>query len=85
MDLTFEWTYQAKGKTVNVKLTQEATSMYREASQQHRKLKALLNRPERLSQTVLQYRAKLAQSARRDKTWDIIPPFDLGPKWFTSR
>jgi len=24
----FEWTYKAKGKTVNVKLTQEATSMY---------------------------------------------------------
>ena len=62
----FEWTYKAKGKTVNVKLTQEATSMYRAASQQYRRLKSLLNRLERLSQTVLQYRAKLAQSARRD-------------------
>jgi hypothetical protein len=62
----FEWTYKAKGKTVNVKLTEEATSMYRAASQQYRRLKSLLNRLERLSQTVLQYRAKLAQSARRD-------------------
>ena len=62
----FEWTYKAKGKTVNVKLTQEATSMYRAASQQYRGLKSLLNRLERLSQTVLQYRAKLAQYARRD-------------------
>ncbi len=62
----FEWTYKAKGKTVNVKLTQEATSMYRAASQQYRRLKSLLNRLERLSQTVLQYRAKLPQSVRRD-------------------
>jgi hypothetical protein len=49
------------GKTVNVKLTPEVTSMYRAASQQHRKLKSLLNYVERLSQTVLQYQAKLAQ------------------------
>ena len=56
----FEWTYKVTGKTVNVKLTPEATSIYRAASQQYRKLKSLLNRLERLSQTVLQYRAKLA-------------------------
>ena len=62
----FEWTYKAKGKTVNVKLPPEAISMYRAASQQYRKLKSLLNRLERLSQTVLQYRAKLARSMRRD-------------------
>jgi uncharacterized protein DUF6788 len=62
----FEWTYKAKGKTVNVKLPPEAAPMYRAASQQSRKLKSLLNRLERLSQTVLRYRAKLAQSAHRD-------------------
>ena len=62
----FEWTYKAKGKTVNVKLTPEATPMYRAASQQYRKLKSLLNRLERLSQTVLRHQAKLAQSTRRD-------------------
>ena len=62
----FEWTYKAQGKTVNVKLTPEATSMYQAASQQYRKLKSLLHRLERLSQTVLRHQAKLAQSARRD-------------------
>jgi hypothetical protein len=61
----FEWTYKAKGKTVNVKLTPEAAPLYRAASQQYRKLKSLLNRLERLSQTVLRHQAKLAQSARR--------------------
>lgn len=62
----FEWTYKAKGKTVNVKLTSEATPMFRAASQQYRKLKSVLNRLERLSQTVLRHQAKLAQSTRRD-------------------
>jgi hypothetical protein len=62
----FEWTYKAKGKTVNVKLTPEATPMYRAASQQYRKLKSLLNRLQRLSQTALRHQAKLAQSPRRD-------------------
>ena len=61
----FEWTYKAKGKTVNIKLTQEATSMFRAASQQYRKMKSILNRLERLSQSVLRRKAKLAQSARR--------------------
>jgi Family of unknown function (DUF6788) len=62
----FEWTYKAKGKTVNVKLTPEATPMYRAASQQYRKLKSLLNRLERLSRMILRHRAKLAQSARHN-------------------
>ena len=62
----FEWTYKAKGKTVNVKLTSEATPMFRAASQQYRKLKSVLNRLERLSQTALRHQAKLAQSTRRD-------------------
>ena len=62
----FEWTYKTKGKTVNVKLTPEVTPLFRAASQQYRKLKSLLNRLERLSQTALRHRAKLAQSAARD-------------------
>ena len=62
----FEWTYKAKGKTVNVKLTREVMPLFRDASRQYRKLRSLLNRLETLSQTVLRYQAKLAQSADRD-------------------
>src|SRR6266516_6083512 len=51
----FEWTYKAKGKTVNVKLTPEVMPMFRAASQQYRKLRSLLNRLERLSQNVLRH------------------------------
>jgi hypothetical protein len=62
----FEWTYKAKGKTVNVKLTREVMPIFRAASHQYRKLRSLLNRLETLSQTVLRYQAKVAQSADRD-------------------
>jgi hypothetical protein len=62
----FELTYKAHGKTVNVKLSPEATPLYRAASQQYRKLKTLLNRLEKLSQTILRHQAKLAQSQHRD-------------------
>jgi hypothetical protein len=62
----FEWTYKAKGKTVNVKLTREVMPLFRDASHQYRKLRSLLNRLETLSQTVLRHQAKLAQSADRD-------------------
>lgn len=62
----FEWTYKAKGKTVNVKLTREVMPTFRAASQEYRKLKSLLNRLESLSQTVLRHQAKLAQSADGD-------------------
>ena len=62
----FEWTYKAKGKTVNVKLTREVMPIFRDASRQYRKLRSLLNRLETLSQTVLRHQAKLAQSADRD-------------------
>jgi hypothetical protein len=67
-----QWTYKAKGKTVNVKLTPEVMPMFRAASQQYRKLKSLLNRLERLSQTVLRHQAQRAQSAHRPLT----PPDD---------
>ena len=60
----FELTYKANGKTVNVKLAPEAAPLYKAASLQYRKLKTLLNRLEKLSQTILRQQAKLAQSHR---------------------
>jgi hypothetical protein len=61
----FELTYKASGKTVNVKLSPQAAPLYRAASRQYRKLKILLNRLEKLSQTILRHQAKLAHSQRR--------------------
>jgi len=49
----FEWTYKANGKTVNVKLTAESAPLYKAATRQQRKLKAVLARLERLSRTAL--------------------------------
>lgn len=60
----FELTYKANGKTVNVKLSPETAPLYKAASLQYRKLKTLLNRLEKLSQTILRHQAKLAQSHR---------------------
>jgi hypothetical protein len=60
----FELSYKANGKTVNVKLSPEATPLYKAASLQYRKLKTLLNRLEKLSQIILRDQAKLAQSHR---------------------
>ena len=62
----FEWTYKAKGKTVNVMLTPGVAPLYWAASQQYRKLKSLLNRLERLSHSALRHQARLTQSERRD-------------------
>jgi hypothetical protein len=56
----FEWTYKVNGKTVNVKLSPQAATLYRAATQQHRKLKAALARMERLSRTALTRLAKQA-------------------------
>jgi hypothetical protein len=61
----FELTYKAHGKTVNVKLSPEAAPRYQAASLQYRKLKTLLSRLEKVSQTVLRYQAKLPQPDRR--------------------
>ena len=58
----FEWTYKVKGKTVNVKLTAQAAPLYQAATKQNRKLKAVLARMERLSQTAL---ARLAKQAEK--------------------
>ncbi|HUD12511.1 MAG TPA: DUF6788 family protein [Terracidiphilus sp.] len=54
----FEWTYKVNGKTVNVKLSPQAAPLYQAATKQHRKLKAVLARMERLSRTAL---ARLAR------------------------
>jgi hypothetical protein len=56
----FEWTYKAKGKTVNTKLSPQAAPLYQAATKQHRKLKALLSRMERTSRTALALLAKQA-------------------------
>jgi hypothetical protein len=45
----FEWTYKAKGKTVNIRLRPEEAPVYEAATQQYRKLKLLLLRMEGLS------------------------------------
>ena len=58
----FELTYKLDGKTVNVKLSPEAAPLYKAAALQYRKLKTLLSRLEKLSQTILRHQAKLAQS-----------------------
>jgi hypothetical protein len=62
----FELTYKADGKTVNIKLSPEAAPLYRAAAQQHRKLKTLLSRLDKLSKTILHHQAKLAESQRQD-------------------
>ena len=61
----YELTYKAKGKTVNVKLSPQAAPLYKAASLQYRKLKMLLNRLEKLSQTILRNQAKQQQSTLR--------------------
>lgn len=62
----YELTYKAKGKTVNVKISPQAAPHYRAASLQYRRLKNLLNRLEKLSQTILRYQAKQSVSTHRD-------------------
>lgn len=57
----FEWTYKAAGKTVNVKLSPQAAPLYQAATRQHRKLKTVLARLERLSRTALAQLAKRAE------------------------
>ena len=57
----FEWTYKANGKTVNVKLTPQTAPLYQAAAKQHRRLKTLLTRLERLSRTALAHLARQAE------------------------
>jgi hypothetical protein len=58
----FEWTYKAKGKTVNVKLSPQAAPLYWAATKQHRKLKVILARMEHLSRTALAHLAKRTEN-----------------------
>jgi hypothetical protein len=60
----WEWTYKAQAKTVNVRLRPASGPIYKTASQQHRKLKSLLRRLEKLSRTALAALAKQAESSR---------------------
>lgn len=59
----FEWTYKVKGKTVNLKLSPQGAPFYKAATKQHRKLKIVLARLERLSKTALAHLAKQADKA----------------------
>ena len=61
----WEWTYKAEAKTVNVRLSPAAGPLYKTASQQHRKLKSLLNRLEKLSRRALAEAAKQADAAAK--------------------
>jgi hypothetical protein len=54
----FEWTYKAKGKTINHRLDPAEVPVYLAATQQYRRLKSLLTRMERLSHTALAWLAK---------------------------
>jgi hypothetical protein len=56
----FEWTYKTNGKTVNVRLSPQAAPLYQAATKQHRQLKAILAKMERLSRTALAQLAKHA-------------------------
>ena len=58
----FEWTYKIEGKTVNVKLSPQAAPSYKAATKQHRKLKIVLARLERLSKAALTHLAKQADN-----------------------
>jgi hypothetical protein len=58
----FEWTYKLHGKTVSVKLSPQAAPLYQAATKQHRQLKLVLARMERLSRTAL---ARLARQAEK--------------------
>ena len=60
----FEWTYKAKGKTINIRLAPDEVPVYQAATQQFRKLKALLTRMEQLSRTALVWAAKRQRSRR---------------------
>ncbi len=57
----FEWTYKRNGKTVNVQLKAEAAPFFRAASKQHRQLKAILARMEKLSRSAIARLVKQAE------------------------
>lgn len=66
----FEWTYKAKGKTVNVRLSPEEAPVYKAATQQYRKLKSLLIQMEGLSRKAI---LRLANKARAGNLYPSDP------------
>lgn len=64
----WEWTYKAKTKTVNVRLTPETGPLYKSASLQYRKLKSLLSRMEKASRTALAALAKQAEAKAKSQS-----------------
>ncbi len=58
----WEWTYKARGKTVNVRLSAAAGPLYQAAALEHRKLKSLLRRLATSSRAALAALAKQAES-----------------------
>jgi hypothetical protein len=64
----FEWTYKAKGKTVNIRLRREEAPVYKAATQQYRKLKSLLTRMEGLSRNAVTRLTEKARSERSDSS-----------------
>jgi hypothetical protein len=58
----FEWTYKENGKTVNVRLTAEASPIFRSAAKQYRDLKSALARLEKLSRQAITRLAKEVDS-----------------------
>lgn len=61
----WEWTYKSHAKTVNVRLSPEAGSLYKAATLQHRKLKSLLRQLETLSRAALLALAKKVEANRK--------------------
>ena len=59
----WEWTCKAQARTVNIRLSPASGPIYKTASQQHRRLKSLLQRLEKLSRAALAARAKQAESS----------------------
>ena len=63
----WEWTYKAQTKTVNVRLSPAAGPLYKAASQQYRRLKALLKQLEKVSRTALVALTKQAEPSPKAK------------------
>lgn len=63
----WEWTYKAQTKTVNVRLSPTAGPLYKAASQQYRRLKALLKQLEKVSCTALAALAKATEPVPKDR------------------
>ena len=69
----YELTYKTNGKTVNVKLSPEEAPLYKAASMRFRKLKTLLHRLDKLSQSILRLQGKLPQLIAKTGVIPISP------------